>query len=210
MKQFLPLVALLFLLSCQHEAEVTPIVRIGTLGDSITKGSPGKNYPEELDSLLPANYLIINYAVPGTCLIKNFVDPIWNYLQFSQLLTDTLDMIIIMLGTNDCNPTNAFTKLTDFEKDYREMISLFQGKNPRPEIMLCYPPPLHAGSFKMDSLIRTVVIPSIDKIAADLKLKIADTYHQVNDYPSNYPDGLHPNKGGAATLARIIRDALGL
>lgn len=186
------------------------LIRIGTLGDSITKGSPGKNYPEELERMLPVHYLITNYAVPGTCLIKNCNNPIWNYEQFSQLLLDTLDLVIILLGTNDCNYQNSYTRLTDFEKDYSDMISLIQSKYPQPEILLCYPPPIYAESFAIDSLIKTVVIPSVDNIASGFKLKVADTHYQVNDYPANYPDRIHPDKAGAATLARIIKQASGL
>lgn len=185
-------------------------IRLGTLGDGITQGLEGANYPEELTKLIPDNYKVTNYGVAGTCLVKDCFDPIWDHSRFSQLLEDKPAIITIMLGTNDSNPTNSDSVRANFENDYREMIDLFQGLSSHPRILLCYPPPIHALDPMADSLIRMELIPIIDRLAEDYHLEVIDTYFQVDDYPINYSDKLHPDKRGAETLAQIIADALDL
>jgi lysophospholipase L1-like esterase len=186
------------------------IIHLGTLGDSITQGVDGANYPEELSKLIPDNYQVTNYGVAGTCLVKDCFNPIWDHGQFSQLLEDKPAIITIMLGTNDSNPTNSDSVRANFENDYREMIDLFQELSSHPRILLCYPPPIHALDPMADSLIRKELIPIIDRLADDFRLEVIDTYFLVDDYPANYSDNLHPDKGGVETLAQIIANALNL
>lgn len=196
--------------ACKKDDSTEGKIRIGTLGDSITRGVANANYPGALDSLIPDNYIISNYAVAATCLVKDCFNPIWETGEFSNLVEDEPDIITIMLGTNDCNPTNSDAVRANYDRDCREMIDLFKGFSSNPRILICYPPPIHAHSMLIDSLIRTEIIPIIDKIAEDYQLEVVDTYYKVDDYPANYPDGLHPGKGGAETLAAIVKDALGL
>lgn len=198
----------LLLIGCKKDS--VRIIHLGTLGDSITQGVVGANYPEELTKLIPENYQVTNYGVAGTCLVKDCFDPIWDHYLFSQLLEDKPEIITIMLGTNDSNPTNSDSVRANFENDFRELIDLFQGSSSHPRILLCYPPPIHALDPMADSLIRLELIPIIDRLAEDYHLEVIDTYFQVDDYPANYSDNLHPDKGGAETLAQIIANALNL
>ncbi len=198
------------LLTIGCKKEEIKLIRLGTLGDSITQGTAEANYPDELKKLIPDDYEISNYGVASTCLVKNCFKPIWEEDRFSQLLNDEPDIITIMMGTNDCNPTNSDAVRVNFENDYREMVALFQGLSSQPRIVLCYPPPIYSLDLRMDSLIRTEIIPIIDKVADDYQIEVIDTYYNVDDYPENYPDKLHPNKEGMQTLAQIIADALNL
>ena len=202
------LVFSLLTIGCKKEELKT--FDLGMLGDSITAGVPDANYPDELAQLVPNNYNISNYGVAGACLVKNCFKPIWDEDRFSQLLNDEPDIVTIMLGTNDCNHTNSDAVRANYENDYREMIGLFQNMSSQPRIALCYPPPAYDIDFRLDSLIREEIIPIIDKIGDELHLEVIDTYHNVDDYPENYPDKLHPNKAGVQTLAQIIADALKL
>lgn len=196
--------------ACKKEETTPGTIRIGALGDSITRGVSEANYPDELKKLIPDNYEVSNYGVAATCLVQNCFNPIWDTDRFANLLTDQPDIITIMMGTNDGNPTNSDSIRANFEKDYRTMIDLFQTFPNDPRIVLCYPPPVYAQSMRIDSLIRTELIPIIDRIAEDYQLDVADTYYQVDDYPEHYPDNLHPDKGGVETLAKIIAEALKL
>lgn len=183
--------------------------RIGALGDSITRGSEQANYPSELKALIPDKDSVTNYGVAGTCLVKDCFAPIWNTSAFSALLKDKPDIILVMLGTNDVHFKNYGVR-QNFEMDYREMIDLFQEMDSEPRIVLCYPPPFYENSPVGDSLVRTELIPIIDKIAADYHLEVVDTHFKVDDYPAHYPDKLHPDREGAHTLATIVAETLDL
>lgn len=182
---------------------------IGTLGDSITKGSEQANYPNELKALIPDKDSVTNYGVAGTCLVKNCFAPIWDTEAFAHLLKDQPDIIIVMLGTNDAHFKN-FGVRQNFERDYRELLDLLQNLDTDPRLVLCYPPPYYENNPVGDSLVRTELIPIIDKVAADYHLQVVDTHYKVDDYPAHYPDKLHPNREGALTLATIIAEALNL
>jgi lysophospholipase L1-like esterase len=119
------------------------------------------------------------------------------------------DIVIVMLGTNDTNANNSDEVRAMYENDYRDMIDLLQGFSSDPRVVLCYPPPIHALDPIADSLIRNEIIPIIDRLGEDYQLEIADTYYKIDDYPENYPDDLHPNKGGVITLAEIIAERMG-
>lgn len=211
MKSYIQLALLILVLvstGCE-KAETPPQFRIGMIGDSITSGVKAGNVPDELQALVPENYKVTNYAVPGTCMVKACFAPIWETAEFSKMVRDEPDIITVMLGTNDTNPNNVAV-WPDYERDYREMIELLQSFSSNPRIVLCYPPPFYLVDPRADSLTKSDIVPILNRLANEYGLEVADTYYQVDDYPANYPDKLHPDKAGSRTIAEIIAGVLRL
>lgn len=213
MKRIFVLSLLLFSLlaiGCDKNSEpAIKNLKIAVIGDSIAKGSHLARLSTELDPLLPSEYEVTNYAVSGTCVVRECFAPIWNTAEFENMQKDEPGTIIVMLGTNDAHSGNAAVRY-QFETDYRAMLDVFRAIPSNPRLLLCYPPPLYALAPVNDSIVVHDFIPIIDKIANDYNLEVADTHYKVTDYPENYPDSLHANKAGLETLAKIVAEALDL
>lgn len=210
LRNMLLLTLIVLATACKKQDPATPInYKIGVIGDSIARGTSAARLSTQLDPLLPAAYEVANYAVSGTCVVKECFAPIWETAEFENIQKDEPGIIVIMIGTNDAHHENRFV-MPHFNKDYREMVELFLAIPSKPRLVLCYPPPFYQNAPEREPLIRQELIPIIDRIAADYGLDVADTHFKVTDYPENYPDGLHPDKAGLNTLAGIVAGVLGL
>merc|ERR1711934_507771 len=96
-------------LTCKQRRSPDGVIRIGTIGDSITAGvhSSGGNhtYPGQLqimlDSKYPGKYSVTNLGACGSTMLKKGNSPYWKRPQYKALTSAKWDIIIIMLGTND-------------------------------------------------------------------------------------------------------------
>ncbi len=121
-----------------------------------------------------------------------------------------LDLVIIMLGTNDTKPWNWDKHGKDFEANTISMINLFKKLPTHPKVYICYPPKILKPSYHIieANLVRGV-IPAITKAAHVTHTPIINVFAKLPGIPKYYDrDGVHPNIKGEAIMAHIIAKAI--
>ena len=103
------------------------VMRIVTLGDSITEGSYSSNkktksYPSQLRKLLNDDnkFEVINLGLGGRTMMKTGDLPYWNEPAYQDILNSEPDIVILMLGTYDSKSFQWNKK--QFHNDYVEMV----------------------------------------------------------------------------------------
>ena len=182
--------------------------RVACVGDSITEGyglacQSKTGYPVVLDSILGANYTVLNSGRSATTLQKKGNFPFWICKEFSNVFAYEPNIIIIKLGTNDTKPENWHTDC--FENDYQAMIDTFNTISPKPKIYVCLPVPVFKTRWGInDSTVVNGVIPVIEKLAKANNLQVIDLYHSMQDQGKTFFDSIHPNEAGVKAMAGII------
>jgi lysophospholipase L1-like esterase len=204
------------------------VKRILCYGDSLTFGKipgPTKRYSSHerwtglLQNLLGAQYEIIEEGLRGRTTDLNDPNSIGRngleYFQSSILSHLPLDLVIILLGTNDLKEKfnrNAHEIASVFIK-YKEAIS-FAAKyleEKEPEILLLSPPLIdenHAlaeWGFKGGETKSKELCNEYQKIATEIHAHFLDLSSVIK--PSNL-DGIHLDKGENKKLAHIIHQEI--
>ncbi len=194
-----------FLQSCSNQ-----LIRVACVGDSITEGDGLKDraneaYPAILSQLLDKHYKVINLGQSGATLIKKGDWPYWNKIAYKNALAIEPNVFIILLGANDSKPQNIPAHMGDFISDLREMVDNFQQLSSHPRIYLCTPIPAFANRFNIsDAVLISDVIPAVQKVASEKNCKIIDLHTAFQNRTDILGDGVHPNKQGAAEIAKYI------
>jgi lysophospholipase L1-like esterase len=190
------------------------VVKIACVGNSITYGSGIANrdklsYPAQLQAWLGPRYDVRNFGVSGATLLRKGDKPYWNQPQYQEVLEFKPDIIIIKLGTNDSKPQN-WQFADDFEKDYKEMVGVFQALDSKPRVLLALPVPVFVPDKWgiRDSIVKDRIIPIIKDICKDTKCSYIDLYTPLLSYKWAFPDDVHPNSLGAAEMVEQIYRAL--
>jgi lysophospholipase L1-like esterase len=203
-------------------ARAEAATKVAFIGDSITAGvgaSPGGGYVHDLRPMLGPNYNVGNFGHSGTTMMKGWGQSYWVVSEFMAAQAFAPDIVVIALGTND---SKEFWVQLDgphrFEPDYRAMVAVFQGLPSKPRIVLVLPPPMVRPDLAMSqSNLKNLVIPIINKIAADTHCDVANVQDSFFPNPAQYfgagnsidiGDGLHPNDAGHDREARTIFCAL--
>ncbi len=99
-------------------------IKIACVGDSITRGTNGKSYPEYLQKLLGSDYEVMNFGQGGTTAqtggymrlpeVDGYNFAYVNQPEYRASLASEPDIVIIMFGTNDTKMQNWF-----YDYDYK-------------------------------------------------------------------------------------------
>lgn len=198
--------AVFFILSCNNDKTI----RIACIGDSITEGDgledrANESYPAILAQNLTDNYKVINLGQSGATLLKKGDWPYWKKIAYKNVFAIEPDIIILLLGANDSKSQNIPSFPGEFISDLREMVNNYQQMPSRPEIYLCTPMPSFENRFQIsDSVLVAEVVPAVKKVAAEKNCKVIDLHAAFSGKRELIPDGVHPNKTGAAEIASII------
>ncbi len=188
-------------------------VRLACVGDSITFGSSVKYrlrdcYPAQLGRLLGSEWQVRNFGVGGATMLKKGDKPYWAQRAWKDALEFKPHAVVIKLGTNDTKPQNWRFK-DRFETDYREMIAAFRALPSEPRIWICKPAPAFPERWGIsDKVIKSEVLPLIERIAADMNVGLIDLYQPLSGKPELFPDLIHPNARGAAIMAGTVYKAV--
>lgn len=210
MKQITLLFTLVLFTVFTQSCNENKVIRVACVGDSITEGDGLKDraneaYPAILSQELDGNYNIINLGQSGATLLKNGDWPYWKKIAYKNVLAIEPDIIIILLGANDSKPQNIPSHQGEFITDLREMVDNYKQLSSKPEIYLCTPVPAFENRFGIsDSVLVADVIPAVEKVAAEKNCKIIDLHSAFIGKNNLMPDGVHPDKEGAAEIARFI------
>ena len=157
---------------CPPSRAVTPTPgskRVACVGDSITAGylsSCGLNYPNQLQTLLGAEFNVTNYGSGGKTMLKPEHLPsgdrasYWATRQYAQALNSSSDIIVLMLGTNDADRPRWAQSSASFADDYVAMAQSFLALPTKPKLYLMVPPPLYRdGRYNMNQTVINTVFP---------------------------------------------------
>lgn len=168
----------------QRQSDFEAQIRVACVGDSITAGAyssgPNATYPAHLGQLLGNGYKVSNLGASGATLQKKGDSPFWQRPMYSALTSNTWDVVIIMLGTNDAKdatsggppnwPSKCSTKHTSastctYLADYTKLIEAVRGlgrsKGIPPTILLMTSPPLMSTDATVDYGMNQTVINEI-------------------------------------------------
>jgi lysophospholipase L1-like esterase len=209
--------AVLFLVQCKSDNKKY----ILALGDS--NGAHANGWVFQLQQLRPADTLL-NYCISGNTIgfnnngrdTLNTLSNLKEYLDKATRSTPRLDMIIVLLGTNDCKA--VFDSLQDDVKDNLDTLICrieeypYPGK--KPEIVLITPPPTSPDSLLIEKYLGITnrlanLVPEYTKVAEKYHCQFIDIYHPLSDgFDSLNEDGIHLNEVGYEKMAKMINDQL--
>lgn len=166
-------------------------------------GSP--NWPDLVAPMLGYEYAITNCGASGTTMMRNGNLPYWNTQQYTNSLNSSPDIVIIMLGSNDSNPSN-WPIQSNYIPDYESLINQYRNLPSHPRIYLNTLLTVYSnGNFGItDPIVTGQLCPIIRQIAADEKLSLIDVNAATKNMPQNFPDNVHPNLAGAKVVATTV------
>jgi len=192
-------------------------IRVATIGDSITAGAGVGNpatqsYPARLQSLLGSNYVVGNFGVSGTTMLKKGDSPYWNTQAYSDSSNWNPDIVVIQLGTNDSKSWN-WQYNADFINDTKALVEHYRQLPSHPTVYINLSPYVYgANAYAIDSAVmQNQIVPKLIQAAAALNpaATVIDVNTATQNMPSYFPDAVHPNERGAAVIAEVVRNAIG-
>jgi lysophospholipase L1-like esterase/pimeloyl-ACP methyl ester carboxylesterase len=180
--------------------------KVACIGTSITYGArilniPLNAYPAQLGRLLGDSWVVRNFGVNGSTILKKGDLPYWNTQSYEQAKEFLPDIVIVEIGTNDSKPQNWKYK-NELYDDYKNMIKGLRTLKSSPEIYLCIPPPVFLkGENISDSIIQNIIVPIIKQIGREENLRLIDLNTLLKGHPELFPDRLHPDEKGAGLIA---------
>lgn len=148
--------------------------------------------------------MFINNSYSGSCVAVGGSSSSNNINRLQELVVSNqyADVIVIFMGSNDCNDRSGVTA-SNFEKQYREMLEKITSLCENAEVILCTLP--DSNLYSDERQIEFNVI--ITKIAEDNNLKVI-SLDKVNLTP-HLIDSAHPNTSGMTAIAeQVVKDLL--
>lgn len=189
-------------------------INVACLGASITYGARLENrelesYPAQLQRMLGEKFVVSNYGVSGTTLLRKGDHSYWNTPEYQSALKSHPDIVFIDLGGNDSKLINRIY-LDEYEKDYHDLIKSFAQLPSHPRIILQLP----IVSFVTDTsqiwdpVIVHKIIPRIQQVAFDAGVEVIDMHSLLADKPMLVPDQIHPDAKGSGIMAKKLYDVV--
>lgn len=180
-------------------------VRVACVGDSITCGTL---YTDDLWLMLGGNYEVGNFGVNGATVYLNSTNPYINTPAFQAAEQFKPQIVVIMLGTNDANPSLNETN-SAFIADYTKLIAQFQNLTGKPKIWIALPPPIFNNTDGLSgSYLQQNISPDIEQVANATGTGLIDVYGPLVGHSADFLDGVHPDPDGAKILATTVYDAI--
>jgi acyl-CoA thioesterase-1 len=194
-------------------AEPAEKIRVACIGDSITFGEgitdrARNSYPKVLGDMLGDGYDVRNLGVTGATVLYSGDLAYRKQKEFQAATRFKPNVVVIELGTNDSKPQNW--RYRDwFAGDLRSMIDHFAALPSKPKIWLCKPAPVVRDRSGINAkVVRSEIIPTIERIAKEKSLGVIDLYEPLSNKPELFPDGVHSNAAGARIIAETVKAAI--
>ncbi len=196
-----------FLILTDGNKASSDAIRVACVGDSLTQST---EYPYDLWKLLGTeDYALRNFGAGSTTVSLSSETPYMNTSVFQSALEFQPNIVVIMLGTNDAQPS-LHRYNTSFVDDYVKLVAAFQELSSKPEIWIVLPPPIFDSQSGKTSpeYFEQNVIPHIKQAANETNLPIIDVHLALAGYSDYFPDGIHVNIAGAKLIAKEVYKAI--
>jgi lysophospholipase L1-like esterase len=191
-----PLLTILLLALLLTPATAAPApARILVLGDSLSQAvgasSPARGYPAVLARLLGQEVATVGASGRNLAGVA---------AQWAAYAGPVPAVLVIQVGVNDAAPTLDPAWLSTYRALIADALARGVGR-----VVVVTPGPVHS----VTPGYRPAVAAYADaaRTLADVAT-VADTWPTLGGCPACYPDGVHPNDGGHAEIARLIARAL--
>ncbi|MGA2386695.1 MAG: GDSL-type esterase/lipase family protein [Candidatus Bathyarchaeia archaeon] len=199
--------AAFFILSSGNKKPPQTQALVACVGDSITQSTA---YPYDLWMLLgTTHYVVENFGAGSTTVSLESQTPYMNTTVFQNALASEPNIVIIMLGTNDAQPS-LLRYNASFVSDYVKLVDAFSALKSNPKIWLVFPPPIFSNqSGRLDpGYFNDSIIPGIRQVANETGLPTINVYSALANYSGDFPDGEHPNDAAAQIIANTVYSAI--
>ena len=207
-------------------------MKIACCGDSITFGllatAPENSYPSVMQKLLGEAYTVCNFGRSGATIIADYdwheerlYGPYLKSAEYAAAMASEPDIVVLMLGMNDGNPTHCFNAknggaiseyyLALYEQTLSKMLDGFRGLPSAPKLLLGGTSAMRrvvGKSFSEEYVYYfTENLKKIrfvqERLAEKYQIPLIDTISDMDD-PDYYCDGVHLTDKGYAKLAQVI------
>ena len=191
-------------------------VKVACVGNSITYGigvdNPDKDsYPAQLQQMLGEGYVVGRFGKPGATLLNKGHRPFMQQKEFKDALAFAGDVVVIHLGVNDTDPRDWPNCRDFFIEDYRALIDSFRVANPECRILIARLTPIADRHPRFESGTRDwrgEIQLAIETVAKYAQVQLIDFHDPLYPYPYMLPDAIHPDKEGAAILAKTVYEGI--
>lgn len=186
--------------------------RVACIGDSITAGAGLTNpaessYPAVLAQLLGPAYEVRNFGVSGSTMLREGDHPYYRTAEYEAAREFLPHIVVIALGTNDSKPQN-WRHRPSLERDTYAMMREFLCLPSLPTVYLCLPPPVFSDRWGINqAVVRGEILPAYRRMSAREFWPVIDLQTALRTSADQFPDGIHPNAVGAASIANTVATA---
>jgi len=207
------------------------LTTVACVGDSITQGvgasSSIHSYPSVLQRVLWKDYVVINYGNSGKTLRTDLLSSggskesyqLTNEFKSCKDNIQNIDIMLIMLGTNDSNRVATVHKRewnetddTKYLTDYKLLLTIFHKSNKNIHFVIMNCPVYYGNQMFGSERVRNLQQQAYENAQKDgLSVSFYDmyTFSKTKMGTSCFPDSLHPNDKGydimGKELARYIK-----
>ncbi|RIV17661.1 sialate O-acetylesterase [Fibrisoma montanum] len=201
------------LLGCEPTTQEPSVHKIACIGNSITQGftlPDDQTYPAQLQNLVSPPNKVLNYGVGGSTVVKKGDKPVWQAEKYGFAIDWKPTIVVIELGTNDSKAVNWQYK-NEFKADYAALIQTFRQLRSSPKVYVCIPPPMFREEFELRAdVVHNEVVPLVYEVARENNTPVIDLYKLMANRDSLFIDGIHPNREGAAVIAKEVQRVIGV
>ena len=202
------------------------ILRVACVGDSITYGTNStdpsmQSYPVYLQRMLGYGYYVEKYGAPSHSLIETDTSSFLKHGYFKQSVNTAPDVVIVMLGTNDCRTQKwQDSAYKDWTKPARKeaflaagqkLIDAYREKNADVQIIFTTCPTVPQDAWLGTDWTQRIMAygnPAIKEIAEKNYCPVIDIFSYSRKHPEMFEggDGLHPQNEQYEILAKGVYD----
>lgn len=207
---------------------------VACCGDSITYGllatTPEKSYPAVLQSLLP-HCRVENCGRNGATaiadypLLPNCYAPYLKSPEYARAMVSGADVVVLMLGMNDGNPTHHFNVVNGgpiteeycrrYEETLTALVENFRNLPTKPQVYIAEVTamrrvvgPQFDEAYIENFTENTRKIRQLQKAVSEkMGVRFIETLTDMDD-PAYYKDGCHLTDAGYRQLAHMIHKAI--
>jgi len=182
--------------------------KVACIGASTTRGSgapAGQSYPDQLGSLLGAEYEVRNFGVSGAGAMRDSSPSYWDSAEFKAATAFAPDIVVDWLGGADSKVANWEPNKAEFLPDYVALIRHFQSLPSHPRTIVLVSVVLRDQDGVRKTVVENEINPLQRQGAAMTGSAVVEVGMVVAGHPEYFADGVHMKASGYAAVAKAVQ-----